>query len=159
MNVVLFRQLSESPASVPLCPPAETAEINQYDLADALIDTEKSHQEESLDAGCLSHQHHTELHSLTSLHGCHKVYFCVLPTRSYSTCAIGYWLMHNVTVALLVDSKSCFFLFTQVHPPYQGPRLYPSTCFPARGRKAALPCCMWRSLSWKSPWQRRFRLT
>uniref|UniRef100_A0A673AP51 Autophagy related 2A n=1 Tax=Sphaeramia orbicularis TaxID=375764 RepID=A0A673AP51_9TELE len=34
--------LSESPASVLPCPPAETAEINQYDLADALIDTEKS---------------------------------------------------------------------------------------------------------------------
>uniref|UniRef100_A0A8C4NVP2 Autophagy related 2A n=1 Tax=Dicentrarchus labrax TaxID=13489 RepID=A0A8C4NVP2_DICLA len=33
--------LSESPASVLPCPPAETAEINQYDLADALIDTEK----------------------------------------------------------------------------------------------------------------------
>uniref|UniRef100_A0AAQ5X0H3 Autophagy related 2A n=1 Tax=Amphiprion ocellaris TaxID=80972 RepID=A0AAQ5X0H3_AMPOC len=39
--------LSESPASVLPCPPAETAEINQYDLADALIDTEKSHREES----------------------------------------------------------------------------------------------------------------
>uniref|UniRef100_A0A7N8WTJ2 Autophagy related 2A n=1 Tax=Mastacembelus armatus TaxID=205130 RepID=A0A7N8WTJ2_9TELE len=44
--------LSESPASVPPCPPAETAEINQYDLADALIDTEKS-QEESLDPGAV----------------------------------------------------------------------------------------------------------
>lgn len=33
------------------CPPAETAEINQYDLADALIDTEKSHREESLEPG------------------------------------------------------------------------------------------------------------
>uniref|UniRef100_A0A8C9ZHY2 Autophagy related 2A n=1 Tax=Sander lucioperca TaxID=283035 RepID=A0A8C9ZHY2_SANLU len=43
--------LSESPASMLPCPPAETAEINQYDLADALIDTEKSHQEESLDPG------------------------------------------------------------------------------------------------------------
>lgn len=43
--------LSESPASLPLCPPAETAEINQYDLADALIDTEKSHRDESLEAG------------------------------------------------------------------------------------------------------------
>ncbi|KAF7667614.1 hypothetical protein LDENG_00053510 [Lucifuga dentata] len=43
--------LSESPASLPPCPPAETAEINQYDLADALIDTEKSQQEESLDPG------------------------------------------------------------------------------------------------------------
>uniref|UniRef100_A0A7N8XDZ1 Autophagy related 2A n=1 Tax=Mastacembelus armatus TaxID=205130 RepID=A0A7N8XDZ1_9TELE len=39
--------LSESPASVPPCPPAETAEINQYDLADALIDTEKSQEESS----------------------------------------------------------------------------------------------------------------
>uniref|UniRef100_A0AAX7UT46 Autophagy related 2A n=1 Tax=Astatotilapia calliptera TaxID=8154 RepID=A0AAX7UT46_ASTCA len=39
--------LSESPASMLPCPPAETAEINQYDLADALIDTEKSHREES----------------------------------------------------------------------------------------------------------------
>ncbi|XP_047441149.1 autophagy-related protein 2 homolog A [Mugil cephalus] len=43
--------LSESPASLPPCPPAETAEINQYDLADALIDTEKSHRDESLDPG------------------------------------------------------------------------------------------------------------
>uniref|UniRef100_A0A673APF6 Autophagy related 2A n=1 Tax=Sphaeramia orbicularis TaxID=375764 RepID=A0A673APF6_9TELE len=43
--------LSESPASVLPCPPAETAEINQYDLADALIDTEKSHREETLDPG------------------------------------------------------------------------------------------------------------
>ncbi|XP_068614339.1 autophagy-related protein 2 homolog A-like [Brachionichthys hirsutus] len=41
--------MSESPASVLPCPPAETAEINQYDLADALIDTEKSHGEESVD--------------------------------------------------------------------------------------------------------------
>ncbi|XP_043982946.1 autophagy-related protein 2 homolog A isoform X1 [Gambusia affinis] len=40
--------LSESPASLPPCPPAETAEINQYDLADALIDTERSHRD-SLD--------------------------------------------------------------------------------------------------------------
>ncbi|XP_014327053.1 autophagy-related protein 2 homolog A [Xiphophorus maculatus] len=37
--------LSESPASLPPCPPAETAEINQYDLADALIDTERSHRD------------------------------------------------------------------------------------------------------------------
>uniref|UniRef100_A0A3Q1GLB6 Autophagy related 2A n=1 Tax=Acanthochromis polyacanthus TaxID=80966 RepID=A0A3Q1GLB6_9TELE len=43
--------LSESPASMLPCPPAETAEINQYDLADALIDTEKSHREESLEPG------------------------------------------------------------------------------------------------------------
>uniref|UniRef100_A0A8C6L4B2 Autophagy related 2A n=1 Tax=Nothobranchius furzeri TaxID=105023 RepID=A0A8C6L4B2_NOTFU len=34
--------MSESPASLLPFPPAETAEINQYDLADALIDTEKS---------------------------------------------------------------------------------------------------------------------
>uniref|UniRef100_A0A8C7VT00 Autophagy related 2A n=1 Tax=Oncorhynchus mykiss TaxID=8022 RepID=A0A8C7VT00_ONCMY len=33
--------LSESPASLPPCLPAETAEINQYDLLDALIDTER----------------------------------------------------------------------------------------------------------------------
>ncbi|XP_054889953.1 autophagy-related protein 2 homolog A [Poeciliopsis prolifica] len=37
--------LSENPASLPPCPPAETAEINQYDLADALIDTERSHRD------------------------------------------------------------------------------------------------------------------
>ncbi|XP_035768737.1 autophagy-related protein 2 homolog A [Neolamprologus brichardi] len=43
--------LSESPASMLPCPPAETAEINQYDLADALIDMEKSHREESLEPG------------------------------------------------------------------------------------------------------------
>uniref|UniRef100_A0A665XFJ7 Autophagy related 2A n=1 Tax=Echeneis naucrates TaxID=173247 RepID=A0A665XFJ7_ECHNA len=43
--------LSESPASLLPCPPAETAEINQYDLADALIDTEKSHKGESFDPG------------------------------------------------------------------------------------------------------------
>ncbi|XP_061581548.1 autophagy-related protein 2 homolog A [Cololabis saira] len=41
--------LSESPASLLPYPPAETAEINQYDLADALIDTERSHKEESLE--------------------------------------------------------------------------------------------------------------
>ncbi|XP_028916332.1 autophagy-related protein 2 homolog A isoform X3 [Ornithorhynchus anatinus] len=35
-------QLSESPASLPSCPPAETALINQRDLTDALIDTERS---------------------------------------------------------------------------------------------------------------------
>lgn len=47
----MFHQLSESPASLLPCPPAETAEINQYDLADALIDTEKSNKEEALDPG------------------------------------------------------------------------------------------------------------
>ncbi|KAM8909877.1 autophagy-related protein 2 homolog A [Spinachia spinachia] len=43
--------LSESPASLLPCPAAETAEINQYDLADALIDTEKSQQEDGSDPG------------------------------------------------------------------------------------------------------------
>uniref|UniRef100_A0ABM5F3Q6 Autophagy-related protein 2 homolog A-like isoform X2 n=1 Tax=Pogona vitticeps TaxID=103695 RepID=A0ABM5F3Q6_9SAUR len=38
-------QLSESPASLPPCPPAETAAINQRDLTDALLDTERSLQE------------------------------------------------------------------------------------------------------------------
>uniref|UniRef100_A0A4W4GE44 Autophagy related 2A n=1 Tax=Electrophorus electricus TaxID=8005 RepID=A0A4W4GE44_ELEEL len=38
--------LSEAPTSVPLYPPAETAEINQCDLTDALIDTERIHHEE-----------------------------------------------------------------------------------------------------------------
>lgn len=33
------------------CPAAETAEINQCDLTDALIDTDKSHQEERIDPG------------------------------------------------------------------------------------------------------------
>uniref|UniRef100_A0A8C8C3T3 Autophagy related 2A n=1 Tax=Oncorhynchus tshawytscha TaxID=74940 RepID=A0A8C8C3T3_ONCTS len=43
--------LSESPASLPPCPPAETAEINQCDLLDALIDTERSHPDEDMDSG------------------------------------------------------------------------------------------------------------
>ncbi|XP_069036336.1 autophagy-related protein 2 homolog A isoform X2 [Lepisosteus oculatus] len=43
--------LSESPASLPPCLPAETAEINQCDLTDALIDTEKSQQDEEAGAG------------------------------------------------------------------------------------------------------------
>ncbi|KAM5247187.1 autophagy-related protein 2 homolog A isoform 2-T2 [Ctenodactylus gundi] len=38
-------QLSESPASLPSCPPAETALINQCDLTDALLDTERSLRE------------------------------------------------------------------------------------------------------------------
>ncbi|XP_051942118.1 autophagy-related protein 2 homolog A isoform X2 [Hippocampus zosterae] len=42
---------AESPASVLTCPAAETAEINQCDLTDALIDTDKSHQEERIDPG------------------------------------------------------------------------------------------------------------
>ncbi|XP_056625183.1 autophagy-related protein 2 homolog A [Triplophysa dalaica] len=43
--------LSESPASLPPCPPAETAEINQCDLTDALIDTERIPHEENQDPG------------------------------------------------------------------------------------------------------------
>ncbi|XP_021494045.1 autophagy-related protein 2 homolog A isoform X3 [Meriones unguiculatus] len=35
------RLLSESPASLPSCPPVETALINQGDLTDALLDTER----------------------------------------------------------------------------------------------------------------------
>ncbi|XP_057584173.1 autophagy-related protein 2 homolog A isoform X3 [Hippopotamus amphibius kiboko] len=38
-------QLSESPASLPSCPPVETALINQRDLTDALLDTERSLRE------------------------------------------------------------------------------------------------------------------
>ncbi|XP_051506271.1 autophagy-related protein 2 homolog A-like [Myxocyprinus asiaticus] len=43
--------LSESPAFLPSCPPAETEEINQCDLTDALIDTERILQEEAQDSG------------------------------------------------------------------------------------------------------------
>uniref|UniRef100_A0A8D2KQI4 Autophagy related 2A n=1 Tax=Varanus komodoensis TaxID=61221 RepID=A0A8D2KQI4_VARKO len=39
------QKLSESPASLPSCPPAETAAINQRDLTDALMDTERSLRE------------------------------------------------------------------------------------------------------------------
>uniref|UniRef100_A0A8C4W414 Autophagy related 2A n=1 Tax=Gopherus evgoodei TaxID=1825980 RepID=A0A8C4W414_9SAUR len=47
-------QLSESPASLPSCLPAETATINQRDLTDALIDTDRSMRDlESGDAGQL----------------------------------------------------------------------------------------------------------
>lgn len=46
-----FHQLSEIPASLPPCPPAETAEINQCDLTDALLDTERTHREEDQDTG------------------------------------------------------------------------------------------------------------
>ncbi|XP_032089811.1 autophagy-related protein 2 homolog A isoform X3 [Thamnophis elegans] len=44
-------QLSESPASLPTCPPAETAAINQRDLTDALMDTERGCQEMTGDGG------------------------------------------------------------------------------------------------------------
>ncbi|KAM9377347.1 autophagy-related protein 2 homolog A [Pholidichthys leucotaenia] len=43
--------LSESPASLPPCPLAETAEINQCDLTDALLDTDKNHQEDTSHPG------------------------------------------------------------------------------------------------------------
>ncbi|XP_066504657.1 autophagy-related protein 2 homolog A [Hoplias malabaricus] len=41
--------LSETAVSSAPCPPAETAEINQYDLTDALIDTERAQREEDSD--------------------------------------------------------------------------------------------------------------
>nr|XP_014354197.1 PREDICTED: autophagy-related protein 2 homolog A [Latimeria chalumnae] len=44
-------QLSEGPASLPLCLPAETAEINQGDLADALIDTERNRRDSASGPG------------------------------------------------------------------------------------------------------------
>ncbi|KAM6161060.1 autophagy-related protein 2 homolog A isoform 2-T2 [Erethizon dorsatum] len=44
-------QLSESPASLPSCPPAETALINQRDLTDALLDTERSLRELTQSSG------------------------------------------------------------------------------------------------------------
>ncbi|KAJ1106499.1 hypothetical protein NDU88_003900 [Pleurodeles waltl] len=44
-------QLSESPASLPPRPPAETAEINQRDLTDALMDTERTLKHYPLEAG------------------------------------------------------------------------------------------------------------
>ncbi|KAJ8405136.1 hypothetical protein AAFF_G00321270 [Aldrovandia affinis] len=43
--------LSESPAVLPPCLPAETAEINQYDLTDALIDMERIQRDEDTDSG------------------------------------------------------------------------------------------------------------
>ncbi|XP_047374675.1 autophagy-related protein 2 homolog A isoform X4 [Sciurus carolinensis] len=44
-------QLSENPASLPSCPPVETALINQRDLTDALLDTERSLRELAQPAG------------------------------------------------------------------------------------------------------------
>ncbi|XP_042637474.1 autophagy-related protein 2 homolog A [Orycteropus afer afer] len=44
-------QLSESPASLPSCPPVETALINQRDLADALLDSGRSLRELAQPAG------------------------------------------------------------------------------------------------------------
>lgn len=46
-------QLSESPASLPSCPPVETALINQRDLADALLDTERSLRELTQPSGAV----------------------------------------------------------------------------------------------------------
>lgn len=46
-----FPQLSEAATSLPPCPPAETAEINQCDLTDALIDTERTLHEDDRDFG------------------------------------------------------------------------------------------------------------
>lgn len=43
---ICFQQVSEAPASLPPCPPAETAEINQCDLTDALIDTERTQHDD-----------------------------------------------------------------------------------------------------------------
>uniref|UniRef100_H3BF07 Autophagy related 2A n=1 Tax=Latimeria chalumnae TaxID=7897 RepID=H3BF07_LATCH len=45
------QKLSEGPASLPLCLPAETAEINQGDLADALIDTERNRRDSASGPG------------------------------------------------------------------------------------------------------------
>ncbi|XP_036286351.1 autophagy-related protein 2 homolog A isoform X2 [Pipistrellus kuhlii] len=45
------QKLSESPASLPSCPPVETALINQRDLTDALLDTERSLRELAQSAG------------------------------------------------------------------------------------------------------------
>ncbi|XP_016063918.1 PREDICTED: autophagy-related protein 2 homolog A [Miniopterus natalensis] len=44
-------QLSESPASLPSCPTVETALINQRDLTDALLDTERSLRELAQSSG------------------------------------------------------------------------------------------------------------
>uniref|UniRef100_A0A8C6YFN9 Autophagy related 2A n=1 Tax=Naja naja TaxID=35670 RepID=A0A8C6YFN9_NAJNA len=45
------QKLSESPASLPTCPPAETAAINQGDLTDALMDAERGYQEMTGESG------------------------------------------------------------------------------------------------------------
>uniref|UniRef100_A0A674I7J2 Autophagy related 2A n=1 Tax=Terrapene triunguis TaxID=2587831 RepID=A0A674I7J2_9SAUR len=44
------QKLSESPASLPSCLPAETATINQRDLTDALIDTDRSLRDLTLES-------------------------------------------------------------------------------------------------------------
>lgn len=48
---IYFPQLSEAATSLPPCPPAETAEINQCDLTDALIDTERTLHEDDREFG------------------------------------------------------------------------------------------------------------
>uniref|UniRef100_A0A674I539 Autophagy related 2A n=1 Tax=Terrapene triunguis TaxID=2587831 RepID=A0A674I539_9SAUR len=52
-------QLSESPASLPSCLPAETATINQRDLTDALIDTDRSLRDLTLESGEAGQLHQT----------------------------------------------------------------------------------------------------
>uniref|UniRef100_A0A8C3T5Y9 Autophagy related 2A n=1 Tax=Chelydra serpentina TaxID=8475 RepID=A0A8C3T5Y9_CHESE len=52
-------QLSESPASLPSCLPAETATINQRDLTDALIDTDRSLRDLALESGEAGQLHQT----------------------------------------------------------------------------------------------------
>ncbi|XP_073208031.1 autophagy-related protein 2 homolog A isoform X2 [Lepidochelys kempii] len=52
-------QLSESPASLPSCLPAETATINQRDLTDALIDTDRSLRDLALESGEAGRLHQT----------------------------------------------------------------------------------------------------
>lgn len=52
-------QLSESPASLPSCLPAETATINQRDLTDALIDTDRSLRDLTLESGDAGQLHQT----------------------------------------------------------------------------------------------------
>ncbi|XP_029422190.1 autophagy-related protein 2 homolog A isoform X2 [Nannospalax galili] len=47
------QKLSDSPASLPSCPPVETALINQRDLTDALLDTERSLRELAQSSGGL----------------------------------------------------------------------------------------------------------
>ncbi|XP_075795281.1 autophagy-related protein 2 homolog A isoform X2 [Pelodiscus sinensis] len=52
-------QLSESPASLPSCLPAETATINQRDLTDALIDTDRGLRDLASEPGEAGQLHQT----------------------------------------------------------------------------------------------------
>lgn len=54
LRIFVSPKLSEAPTSLPPCPPAETAEINQCDLTDALIDTERTLYEEDREFGKIS---------------------------------------------------------------------------------------------------------